>query len=145
MAVNVYPVSGATEIQFYNRNYTYANALTDLPDISMIIFSDLNVLGFADTLGNVKKCLCDASGASTAITDSIFFSNSSGEADTTATLQWDGTDILVDSNPVHHDGKDTITLTNGGHTATIALDAAGRLAIEIDGIEQTSWANGGPE
>ena len=145
MAVNVLPISGATEIQFYNRNYTYADALTDLPDISMIIFSDLNVFGFRDTGGTVKKCLCDASGSSTAIQDSIFFADANGEADTTAILQWDGTDILINSNPVHHDGKDTITLTNGAHVATIALDAAGRLAIEIDGEECVSWANGGPE
>lgn len=146
MAANVYPIVSATEIQFFARNYTYASALTDLDILSFIIFTDLQVFGFTDHSGTVKKVLCDASGSVATPAERVFFADANGEADSDSNLTWDGTDLFVQGEEVWHgDLGDTITLTNGGHTATISLDASGVLSIEIDGIEQVNWSNGGPE
>lgn len=148
MAANVYtPVPTADEIQFYARNYTWATALTDMPILSYIIFTDLEVFGFTDHNGDVKKVLIDDSGASATPQYRVWFANADGEATSSSDLYFDGSELYIQGELVPHGTitTDTITLTNGGHTATISLDASGRLAIDIDGIEQVAWANGGPE
>ncbi len=142
---NVIEISGATKINRYARNYPYANAVTDQPILTENIFSDLQVLGFKDSLNNLKKCLCDASGSSATAQYRVFFANASGEADSSADLYFQSSELYVQGEMVHHGSPSSYTLTNGGHTAVLALDASGRLNITIDGIEQVSWANGGPE
>ena len=143
MAANVVPISGATEVNIYRRNYPYATAVAQQPILTLNIFSDLEILGFKDSADNLKKCLCDASGSSATPAERIFFADSAGEADSSSDLTFDGSELYVQGEAVQHGSA--LTLTNGGHTAIISLDAGGVLSIIIDGVEQVNWSNGGPE
>lgn len=148
MAANVVTISGANEVLIYSRNYPFTTAETEQPILTQNIFSDLKVLGFKDSDDNLKKVLVDASGSSIANDKEVFYSNANGEATTNANLTFDGTELYVQGEQVLHGSLslgNSITLTNGAYTAIIALDASGRLAITIDGIEQVAYSNGGPE
>lgn len=145
MATNVEVISGANEVNIYRRNYPYSTAVTEQPILTFNIFSDLEVLGFKDSDDNLKKCLCDASGSSATPSQRVFFADSNGEADSNADFYFDGTELYVDGEQVFHGAPETLTFENNGHTATISLDSSGVLTIEIDGIEQVNWSNGGPE
>lgn len=148
MAANVYPIPDATEVNIFRRNYPYTTAITDQPPLTLNIFSDLQVLGFKDSTGTLKKCLVDASGAAGAIDEAVFFADSNGEATTSSDLIFDGTELYVRGEQVLHGPvtvANPIVLVNSGHTATINLSSSGVLSISIDGIEQVNWSNGGPE
>lgn len=142
---NVVTISGATLINRYARNYPYTSAPANMPILTEIIFSDLQVLGFKDSLNNLKKCLCDASGSSATSQYRVFFANASGEADSSADLYFQSSELYVQGEMVHHGSPSSYTLTNGGHTAVIALSAGGVLNITLDGVEQVNWTNGGPD
>lgn len=147
MATNVQVISGATEVNIFRRNYPYFTAITEQPILTFNIFSDLQVLGFKDSLDNLKKVLVDASGSTAATAEEVFFANSDGEATTSSNLTFDGTELYIQGEQVAHGtiSADSVTLTNNGHTAIIALDATGVLTITIDGIEQVNYSNGGPD
>lgn len=147
MASNVVDL-GVTEVNIYRRNYPYTTAVSDQPYLTLIIFSDLKVLGFKDSDNTLKKVLCDASGSSATPAERVFFADSNGEADSSSDLTFDGSELYVQGEQVVHGSTavpNPITLTNGVYTAEINLSATGVLSISIDGIEQVNYSNGSPD
>lgn len=128
MGTNVTQISGATEIELYLRNYTYATALSDLPKLSMVLFTDLDKLGYKNAAETLRKILEDASGSSNTPEDRIFFADSAGRAASSEDLEFDGTDLLVDDNKVYHEGnfspnKDYILVNPVAETTALEIDS----------------------
>lgn len=90
MGANVTQVSGATEIELYFRNYTYATALSDLNDLEMVLFTDLDRLGYKNADSSLRKLLEDASGSSNITEGCILFADADGRATFDADFKVDG-------------------------------------------------------
>ena len=127
MGQNVTEISGATEIEMYFRNYTYSTALSDLPQLSMVLFTDLDKLGYKNAAETLRKILEDASGSTNTPEERIFFADSAGRATSSDDLKFDGTDLLIDDNSVYHAGnftpnKDSILVNPTSETTALEID-----------------------
>jgi hypothetical protein len=76
---NVYVVPGATEVEMYLRNYTYAAALTHLANLAVVLFTDLNRLGYKH-LGSLRKLMEDGSGSSNITPGQMLYADANGRA-----------------------------------------------------------------
>jgi hypothetical protein len=105
MGANVHVIEGATEIELYFRNYTYATALSDLNNLENVFFTDLDRFGYkawsgTPKAGSLRKFLEDASGSSNIPDESVLFANSDGRATFDSDFSFDGTDLLVPGGTV---------------------------------------------
>jgi hypothetical protein len=88
-------VTGATGVQFYLRNYSYANLVLGMPTLSIGLATDNNRLCYKNSTGTLYKVLLDGSGATNTPANRIFYSNSSGIATSGAGLTFDGTTLYT--------------------------------------------------
>ena len=79
MALNVTTIPGTDPISFYLRNYTWADALTSQPSLTLNWITDLSKLAVKGPTGDPKKLLVDASGASAIPTGAVLRADSDGE------------------------------------------------------------------
>ena len=137
MGANVTVISGATEIKMYFRNYTYATALSDLPQLSMVLFTDLDKIGYKNAASTLRKFLEDASGQTNTPEDRVFFADSAGRAANSEDLEFDGTDLLIDDNIVYHAGNFT---SYEGHR--LVNPDTKTTALEIDANDNVEFTHG---
>lgn len=90
MGSNINQVPGATEIELYFRNYTYATALSDLSNGEMVLFTDLERLGYRDFSGSLRKIVEESSGSSNITEGCILYADSDGRATFDADFKVDG-------------------------------------------------------
>jgi hypothetical protein len=95
MASNITQISGATEIELYFRNYTYASALSDLNNLCAVLYTDLVRVGYKDPSGTLRKFMEDASGSSNIPASRILYTDANGRATSSSTLTYDGTSITL--------------------------------------------------
>lgn len=110
-AANVTTIPGATAIQFYFRNYTYANLALDLPILSMGLATDLNKLVYRNSIGNMYKIMVDASGSSNTPQNRVFYADVNGSATASTNFTFNGTDLYINSS-------NTSTINTGRVTGT---------------------------
>jgi len=84
MAANDVVVAGAEEINYYFRNYSYANMGSDLPILSQGLATDANKLVYKNAIGTLSKLMEDNSGATNLTDDRVLVSNNGGKADVSA-------------------------------------------------------------
>lgn len=118
MAANITVIDGATERRSYARNYTYAEAVTDLAALERVLLTDQNSEAFKNAAGDLKKNLRDASTTALTPATRIFFADATGAAGSHANLTFDGTNLQVGSS---------IFLKNGIYDVEIRLTAEGLL------------------
>lgn len=94
MGANVTQVGGATQIELYFRNYTYATALSDLNDLEMVLFTDLDRLGYKNASSSLRKLLEDASGSSNITEGCILYADANGRATFNANFKIDGSGYI---------------------------------------------------
>lgn len=97
MGSNITQIPGATEVEIYFRNYTYATAVSDLAALAGVHFTDLDRLGYKNTGGTLRKLMEDASGSSNIPDESVLIADSNGRVTFDANLTWDGTDLTIGS------------------------------------------------
>jgi hypothetical protein len=88
-------ISGATGVQIYLRNYSYANLSLSMPRLSIGLATDNNRLVYKNSAGTMFKLLTDASGASNAASGRIFYSDANGAATSSSGLTYDGSTLDV--------------------------------------------------
>jgi hypothetical protein len=88
-------ISGATGVQIYLRNYSYANLALSMPRLSIGLATDNNRLVYKNSAGTTFKLLTDASGASNATAGRIFYSDANGAATSSSGLTYDGSTLDV--------------------------------------------------
>jgi hypothetical protein len=140
MATNVTIVSGATEIKFYLRNYSYANLVTDLPALAHGLATDLDSLVYKNAAGDTFKILKDASTTSNHPAERILFTDIDGQAESSANLEYDGTDVKIADNNVHQSGNSSIFCTAGGYVWELRAETDGTMKLYRDDIYMgQSW------
>lgn len=97
MGANVTQVPGATEVEIYFRNYSYATALSDMDPLEFVLFTDLDKCGYKNAAGSLHKFLEDASGSSNIPANSILFTDANGRATYDPSFTFDGTSISIGS------------------------------------------------
>lgn len=95
MAANITEIEGATEIELYFRNYTYATALSDLNSLEAVNFTDLDRVGYKNTSGSLRKFMEDASGSSNIPANRILYTDANGRATSLAGFTFDGTAVML--------------------------------------------------
>jgi hypothetical protein len=98
MGTNINVIAGATEIELYFRNYTYATALSDLNNLESVFFTDINRYGYkawssTPKAGSLRKFLEDASGSVNIPATRVLFADSDGRATSDSDFNFDGTDL----------------------------------------------------
>jgi len=84
MPENVVKISGATEVDFYLGNYSYADIVASMENLKIKIASTLQRVCWKDSAGTTHKLLEDASGASALTQNTVLIVNSSGQATSSA-------------------------------------------------------------
>lgn len=138
MAANVTVIVGATEIRFYFGNYTYAEMVgaANMPALTMRLATDQDAICFKNAAGTLFKLLKDASTTDHTPAERVFFADATGQATNDGNLKFDGTDLKVQNCAVHHTGKSSVTITNGGYVAEMYLTSDGKVKWMINGTEQ---------
>jgi len=95
MGANVTEISGATEIELYFRNYTYATALSDLDPLEMVNFTDLDRVGYKNTSGSIRKFMEDSTTNSNIPANRILYTDANGRATSNSGLTFDGTSLAL--------------------------------------------------
>lgn len=95
MAANVTVISGAEQIGFYLRNYTWANMVSDMPALTLGEATDLDKPVYCNTAGDPKKLMIDGSGSGNMSVSRVPYTNSDGELISTANFTHDGTDTAM--------------------------------------------------
>lgn len=118
MGANVHEISGATEIERYFRNYTYATALSDMNNIQQAYFTDIDRCGYkawseTPRAGSMRKFMEDSSGRTNISAESVLFADANGRATFDEDFNFDGTDLVVGGNRVAVEGDAAIVGAEG--------------------------------
>jgi hypothetical protein len=135
-------ISGATGVQIYLRNYSYANLALSMPRLSIGLATDNNRLVYKNSAGTMYKLLTDASGASNAAPGRIFYSDANGAATSGAGLTYDGSTLDV-NGLAKADSARVSDLRVGDSLIVKEVVASGRLkGTDIDVSDSVKGATG---
>jgi len=81
MAENEVKIEGADEIQFYFRNTSYADLISDMPILSFGLAPELDRLAFKNNAGELRKVMVDSSTDENLPGGRVLVTNEDGEAD----------------------------------------------------------------
>lgn len=141
-AANVTTIPGATAIQFYFRNYTYANLALDLPILSMGLATDLNKLVYRNSIGNMYKIMVDASGSSNTPQNRVFYADVNGSATASTNFTFNGTDLYINSSNTSTINTGRVTGTDFEASDSIkGVTGAFSGALTVDSLKSTKGIN----
>lgn len=134
MATNDVKITGAEEINYYFRNYSYAGMLSDLPILSLGLATDLDRLVYKNASGTTPfKIMLDASTTINLTDDRVMVTTNGGRANISAvtsanllTLTGISSNIQEQINNLHDDDIDsneTGWVSGGVFTKTAAPSA----------------------
>jgi len=135
MAANEIIIPGADEIQYYFRNYSYANLVSDMPLLSLGMANDLARLIYK-TGSTPYKIMVDASGATNLADGFVMVTSDSGKANvsaitTTELTTLDGVTSNIQAqlnNKIESNAVDSVN----GETGAVVI---------FDQVDNTSDAN----
>jgi len=144
---NIYnePGSTAVKITLKNNVYSYLNENIGIAKICLI--TDQKKFGYSDLLGNLKKCLTDASGSSLTPKNCVFIADSEGSASHSTTFVYNdnklGVNIAVPQNKAHfHEpstGNCLIQITNASRGSSDDNDGMTIGIVGDDNVIRTTY------
>jgi len=144
---NIYnePESTAVKITLKNNVYSYLNTNIGIAKICLI--TDQKKFGYSDLLGNLKKCLTDASGSSLTPKNCVFIADSEGSASHSTTFVYNdnklGVNIEAPQNRAHfHEpstGNCLIQITNASRGSSDDNDGMTIGIVGDDNVIRTTY------
>jgi len=92
---NIYNEPGSTNVKITLKNNVYSHLNTNIGIAKICLITDQKKFGYSDLLGNLKKCLTDASGPSVTPENCVFIADREGSASHSTTFVYDNNKLGV--------------------------------------------------
>jgi len=144
---NIYNEPGSTAVKITLKNNVYSYLNTNIGIAKICLITDQKKFGYSDLLGNLKKCLTDASGSSVTPENCVFIADSEGSASHSTTFVYNdnklGVNIATPQNKAHfHEpstGNCLIQITNTMSGSSDANDGMTLGVVGADNVIRTTY------
>ena len=146
---NIYNEPGSTNVKITLKNNVYSYLNTNIGIAKICLITDQKKFGYSDLLGNLKKCLTDASGSSVTPKNCVFIADSEGSASHSTTFVYNdnklGVNIAAPQNKAHfHEpstGNCLIQITNTSRGSSDGSDGMTLGIIDSDNVIRTTYGH----
>jgi hypothetical protein len=144
---NIYNEPGSTAVKITLKNNVYSYLNTNIGIAKICLITDQKKFGYSDLLGNLKKCLTDASGSSLTPENCVFIADSEGSASHSTTFVYNdnklGVNIAAPKNKAHfHEpttGSCLIQITNSTTGSSDEYDGMTIGIVGDDNVIRTTY------
>lgn len=146
---NIYNEPGSTNVKITLKNNVYSYLNENIGIAKICLITDQKKFGYSDLLGNLKKCLTDASGSSLTPKNCVFIADSEGSASHSTTFVYNdnklGVNIAVPQNKAHfHEpstGNCLIQITNTSRGSSDDNDGMTLGVVGANNVIRTTYGH----